>query len=63
MTYSYQKAIDRGTWVQPRCLARVIPGKSWAGALVTDEDPEDRWRSSAKAQYQIRHRPKYREDE
>lgn len=41
--YQYKTAVDRGTFVQPRCFARIVPGKSWAGALITDEDPEDRW--------------------
>lgn len=44
--YRYQDAVDRGTFVQPRCFARMIPGKSWAGALITDEDPDYRWHNA-----------------
>ncbi len=43
--YSYREACARGTFVRPPCLsADRIVGKSWAGALISDEDPEDRWR-------------------
>ncbi len=46
--YQYDEAVDRGTFVQPRCFAPTHPGKSWAGALITDEDPEARWRTAYK---------------
>lgn len=49
LMYQYKTAVDRGTFIQPRCLARTIPGKSWAGALITDEDPEDRWYRALRA--------------
>jgi hypothetical protein len=37
----HSEAVDRGIFVQPRCFASVVPGKTWAGALITDEDPLD----------------------
>ncbi len=51
--YSYHEAVARGLFYQPRCLSPVIPGKSWAGALITDEDPADRWHRA-----QTIHRPR-----
>jgi hypothetical protein len=47
--YQYKDAVDRGTFYQPRCLSHIVPGKSWAGALITDEDPEDRWHKAVHA--------------